>query len=112
MLLKLTELKKLTPELKYRITTALSCAEVDDWCMKEKTGGWARAKAAAAKGLQPLADIILSQAPIDEPLDTIASKYINAGTQSGAPSYLSYSSQMLLLRTKIGYPHTCIRVCL
>jgi uncharacterized protein len=75
ILKSLTELGKLTPELEKAVNAAESMTLLEDIYLPYRPKRKTRASAAREKGLQPLADIILSQNKID--LDAEAHKYLS-----------------------------------
>ena len=72
---------KLTDELTVAIAAAETLAEVEDLYRPFKQKKKTRATVAKAKGLEPLADIILAQEET-QPIEEIAKQYINIGTLS------------------------------
>lgn len=76
ILKSLTELGKLTPELKQKVNEAESMTLLEDIYLPYRPKRKTRATAAREKGLQPLADVILQQNRID--LEGEAEKYIDA----------------------------------
>ena len=71
----LKEQEKLTDELEYQINTASSLTELEDIYLPFRPKRKTRATIAKAKGLEPLAKIIMSQNTID--LETKAFQFIN-----------------------------------
>ena len=67
---------KLTDELKLQIENAETMVAVDDLYRPYRPKKRTRATIAKEKGLEPLADIIMTQ-EISEPLDNIASQFIS-----------------------------------
>jgi len=75
ILKSLSDLEKLTPELEKQIIEAETMTMLEDIYLPYRPKRKTRASMAKEKGLQPLADLILEQNPVD--LDTEAEKYIN-----------------------------------
>src|SRR6201986_3063408 len=71
----LTEMGKLTPELQKQIDAAETMVALEDIYLPYRPKRKTRATAAREKGLQPLADVILTQKRID--LEEEAAKYID-----------------------------------
>ncbi len=67
---------KWTPELEKTLAEALTLTEVEDIYRPYKPKRKTRATVAIAKGLEPLADIILAQ-EINEPVENVAASYID-----------------------------------
>ncbi|GAB3910259.1 Tex family protein [Mucilaginibacter boryungensis] len=76
ILKSLTEMGKLTPELEKQINEAETMVLLEDIYLPYRPKRQTRATKAREKGLQPLADLILSQTRID--LEAEADKYIDA----------------------------------
>ena len=72
---------KLTDEIKNSVTIAVTLADVEDIYRPYKQKKKTRATVAKAKGLEPLANIILEQKE-KIPIEEIAKKYINIDTLS------------------------------
>src|SRR6201986_1403773 len=75
ILKSLTEMGKLTPELEKQINEAETMVALEDIYLPYRPKRKTRATAAREKGLQPLADLILTQKRID--LEEEAAKYID-----------------------------------
>src|SRR6202012_1875137 len=75
ILKSLTEMGKLTPELEKQINEAETMVALEDIYLPYRPKRKTRATAAREKGLQPLADLILTQKRID--LEGEAAKYID-----------------------------------
>src|SRR6201989_3281478 len=76
ILKSLTEMGKLTPELEKQINEAETMVLLEDIYLPYRPKRQTRATKAREKGLQPLADVILTQTRID--LETEADKYLDA----------------------------------
>jgi protein Tex len=74
---------KLTDELKARIKAASTSTELEDLYLPYKPKRKTRATVAIAKGLEPLADLIWAQEPLDGDPDEIAGKFISE--EKGVP---------------------------
>lgn len=75
ILKSLTEMGKLTPELEKQINEAETMVALEDIYLPYRPKRKTRATAAREKGLQPLADLVLTQKRID--LEEEAAKYID-----------------------------------
>ncbi|GAB4259252.1 Tex family protein [Thermincola ferriacetica] len=69
---------KLTPELAEAINRAEKLQEVEDLYRPYKQKRKTRASVAKEKGLEPLAEVILAQAPDSGDLSSLATSYVNA----------------------------------
>jgi uncharacterized protein len=76
VLKSIEELGKLTPELKSQIEAAGTLTALEDLYQPYKPKRRTRASIAREKGLQPLADLILQQARLDQPLDQAAAPFL------------------------------------
>ncbi|PWR70200.1 Tex family protein [Methanospirillum lacunae] len=76
ILTKISELGRLTPDLKQNILEAGTLAELEDLYLPYKPRRKTRADRAREQGLQPLADLLLTQDARIDPL-TEASRFIN-----------------------------------
>lgn len=77
----ISEQGKLTDELTVAIASAETLAEVEDLYRPFKQKKKTRATVAKAKGLEPLADIILAQKE-ETPIEQLAKQYINIDSLS------------------------------
>jgi uncharacterized protein len=68
---------KLTPELEAQILAVETLTELEDLYQPYKPKRRTRASIARERGLQPLADLILQQAHIDQPLEALAQPYLS-----------------------------------
>jgi protein Tex len=68
---------KLTPELTQRLNTAASLTELEDLYLPYKPKRRTRASMARDKGLEPLAELLVSQPRTRESLDSLAQPYLN-----------------------------------
>ena len=71
------EQEKLTPELEKQIQDAVTLAEVEDLYRPFKPKRQTRATIAISKGLQPFANLILTQEKTEKSINEIASEYVN-----------------------------------
>jgi uncharacterized protein len=78
VLASIAEQGKLTDELKARIEATLDRNELEDLYMPYKPKRRTKATIAREKGLEPLAAYIWAQRPAEEPLETLAPKFVNA----------------------------------
>ncbi|MFC1996187.1 Tex family protein [Chloroflexota bacterium] len=69
--------EKLTPELKAQILAATTRTQLEDLYQPYKQKRKTRASVARERGLQPLADLILKQATVTQPLSKLAGPYLN-----------------------------------
>ena len=74
----ITEQGKMTEEIAIALENAETMTEAEDIYRPFKQKKKTRATVAIAKGLSPLADIILEQNPNGKPLDEIAIEFVNA----------------------------------
>ncbi len=74
----ITELGKLTPELEKEIVSCTEKQKLEDLYLPYKPKKRTRATIAKEKGLEPLADLVLSQETIAGSKKEIAAKFINA----------------------------------
>ena len=88
ILKSITEQDKLTPELKKQILAADTRTQLEDIYQPFKPKRKTRASAARERGLQPLADLILEQAAIKQPLAKLAEPYLNAETPDPDTAWL------------------------
>ena len=79
----LTDLGKLTPELEKQLNEAETMVALEDIYLPYRPKRKTRATAAREKGLQPLADLVLSQDKVD--LQAEADKYIDAEKGVNSP---------------------------
>lgn len=84
----ITEQEKMTPELMKAIDEAITMTEVEDIYRPFKPKRETRATKAIAKGLEPLAKIILEQKDVG-PLEEIAASYIKENAEDPKKSVLS-----------------------
>ena len=77
ILASIAEQEKLTPQLEQQILAAESLTALEDLYQPYKPKRHTRASQARERGLQPLADLILSQARISESLDALAQPYLS-----------------------------------
>ncbi|MDP8222233.1 MAG: Tex family protein [Candidatus Lernaella stagnicola] len=73
----IAEQGKLTDELREQIESAPDAARLEDLYLPYKPKRKTRATVAISQGLEPLADLIWAQQPIDGDLDQIAQEYVN-----------------------------------
>lgn len=73
----ITEQEKMTPEIMQSIENAKTLTELDDIYRPFRPKRQTRATIAIAKGLEPLAKIVLANKNTDKSIDDIASEYIN-----------------------------------
>lgn len=78
VLKSIEEQGKLTPELEEKINAAIKLQEVEDLYLPYKPKRRTRATIAKEKGLEPLADLMLSQETSSGNREAIASEYINS----------------------------------
>jgi uncharacterized protein len=78
ILASIAEQGKLTDELKARIETTLDKSELEDLYLPYKPKRRTKATIAREKELEPLAAYLWVQQPAEEPLETLAPKFINA----------------------------------
>jgi len=78
ILKSIAEQDKLTPELKKQILSADTRTHLEDLYQPYKPKRTTRASVARERGLQPLADLILEQAVVNQPLTELAKPYLNA----------------------------------
>ena len=78
ILASIAEQGKLTDELKARIDATLDRNELEDLYVPYKPKRRTKATIAREKGLEPLAAYIWAQLPAEEPLETLAPKFVNA----------------------------------
>lgn len=76
---------KLTPELAEAINRAEKLQEVEDLYRPYKQKRKTRASVAKEKGLEPLAEVILAQAPDSGDLSSLATSYVNTEMGVNAP---------------------------
>jgi len=77
VLKSIAEQEKLTPELEKQILAAVNLTELEDLYQPYKPKRRTRASIAREYGLQPLADLILAQAHIDQTLAQLAGSFLN-----------------------------------
>lgn len=77
VLKSIAEQEKLTPELEKQILAAVNLTELEDLYQPYKPKRRTRASIAREYGLQPLADLILAQAQIDQTLAQLAGSFLN-----------------------------------
>jgi len=82
ILATIEEQGKLTPELRQQIMAAESLTELEDLYRPYKPKRRTRATIAREKGLQGLADLILQQPLIDQPLEQIAAPFLSDEVES------------------------------
>ena len=89
----ITEQGKMTEEIALALENAETMTEAEDIYRPFKQKKKTRATVAIAKGLSPLADIILEQDPNGKPLEDVASEFINAelGVESAKDAILGAS---------------------
>lgn len=73
----LTELGVMTPEISASLEQAITLTELEDIYRPFKPKKKTRATVAAAKGLKPLADIILEQNPNQSDINVVAQSFVN-----------------------------------
>ncbi len=78
ILASIAEQGKLTGELKARIEATLDRNELEDLYLPYKPKRRTKASIAREKGLEPLAAYLWAQQPAEEPLETLAPKFVNA----------------------------------
>jgi uncharacterized protein len=78
ILASIAEQGKLTDELKARIEATLDRNELEDLYVPYKPKRRTKATIAREKGLEPLAAYIWAQQPAEDPLETLAAKFVNA----------------------------------
>jgi protein Tex len=78
ILASIAEQGKLTDELKARIEAVLDKSELEDLYLPYKPKRRTKATIAREKGLEPLAAYLWAQQPAEEPLETLAPKFVNA----------------------------------
>ncbi|MDT3403434.1 uncharacterized protein QE417_002506 [Mucilaginibacter terrae] len=83
ILKSLTDMGKLTPELQQQIDAAETMVALEDLYLPYRPKRKTRATTAREKGLQPLADLILTQNKVD--LSTEADKYIDSEKGVNSP---------------------------
>jgi len=77
ILKSIAEQGQLTEKLKTQIMAAETRTQLEDLYQPFKPKRETRASIARKRGLQPLADLIIVQATVDQPLSQIAKKYLN-----------------------------------
>lgn len=77
---KISEIGRLTPDLRQKIGQAATLAELEDLYLPYKPRRQTRADKAREQGLEPLADLILSQDPALD-LHSTASRFVNPDLQ-------------------------------
>jgi protein Tex len=77
ILASIEEQGKLTPDLAQRLNAAASLTELEDLYLPYKPKRRTRASMARDKGLEPLAELLVSQPLIRESLDSLARPYLN-----------------------------------
>ncbi len=77
VLKSIEEQGELTPELEAQILAAATRTQLEDLYQPYKPKRKTRASVAREHGLQPLADLILKQAPISQPLSELAAPHLN-----------------------------------
>ncbi len=82
ILATIEEQGKLTPELRQQIMAAESLTELEDLYRPYKPKRRTRATIAREKGLQGLADLILQQPLIDQPIEQIAAPFLSDEVES------------------------------
>ncbi len=87
ILKSIAEQEKLTPELEQKILSAETLTELEDLYQPYKPKRRTRASVARELGLQPLADLILSQARLDQTLEELANPYLGEQVQSSADAW-------------------------
>lgn len=78
ILASIAEQGKLTDDLRARIVATLDKNELEDLYLPYKPKRRTKATIAREKGLEPLASYLWAQQPADEPLATLAPKFVNA----------------------------------
>lgn len=78
ILASIAEQGKLTDDLKARIEATLEKNELEDLYLPYKPKRRTKATIAREKGLEPLAQYLFAQQAGDEPLETLAPKFVNA----------------------------------
>lgn len=73
----ITEQGKLTPDLAEKLATAVSLTELEDLYQPYKKKRQTRAEKARQRGLQPLADLLISQQKSGQSLAQLAQPYLN-----------------------------------
>ena len=73
----IAEQDKLTDEIVKKLDEAKTLTELEDIYRPYKPKRKTRATEAIAKGLEPLADVIMAQKDLDKPLEEFAKEYIN-----------------------------------
>jgi uncharacterized protein len=76
VLKSILEQDKLTPELEQQVLSAETLTELEDLYQPYKPKRRTRASLARERGLQPLADMILEQAMVDQTLEELALPYL------------------------------------
>lgn len=74
----IAEQGKLTPQLQQEITACSDPARLEDLYLPYRPRRRTRAAAARERGLQPLADILLSNAPLPEPRAQLLKRFLSA----------------------------------
>src|SRR6185312_10670026 len=77
ILASIAEQGKLTDQLKARIEATLDKNELEDLYLPYRPKRRTKATIAREKGLEPLADYLWAQQPAEEPLSTLAPKFVN-----------------------------------
>ena len=77
ILASIAEQGKLTDQLKARIEATLDNNELEDLYLPYRPKRRTKATIAREKGLEPLADYLWAQQPAEEPLSTLAPKFVN-----------------------------------